>query len=131
MLFESYNLGTLQALAGLLLKAKREGMSIDTMIYELNDHIDKRSAAATESREASPRQPGKYRPDNMVHCSVCGLMALIVPLNINPATKVPGGYTHAVQCQNRPATDQPWQDKHCGHTEYIVRGGDNGIVDPS
>ena len=29
---------------------------------------------------------------------------------------------HAVQCQNRPATDQPWRDEMCGHTEYIVRG---------
>ena len=25
--------------------------------------------------------------------------------------------------QNRPATNQPWRDGMCGHTEYIVRGG--------
>ena len=30
--------------------------------------------------------------------------------------------THAIQCQNRPATDQPWRNGMCGHTEYVVRG---------
>ena len=24
--------------------------------------------------------------------------------------------------QNRQATDQPWRDGMCGHTEYIVQG---------
>ena len=58
-------------------------------------------------------------PDNITTCSVCGKSAVIVSLGRADRTKTA---THAIQCQNRPATDQPWRNGMCGHTEYIVRG---------
>lgn len=61
----------------------------------------------------------KRRTDTIVTCSVCGKSAVIVPLSRHDRT---GTATHAIQCQNRPAKDQPWRDGMCGHTEYIMRG---------
>jgi len=76
-------------------------------------------------RATEARGPGRYnrprllRPDNLTTCSACGKPAVIVPLSQTDRTATS---THAIQCQNRPATDQPWRDGMCGHTEYIVRG---------
>jgi len=75
------------------------------------------SGRFTEEPRISPTQ--QRRPDNIIKCSVCGKLAVIVPLDRGDMTTTA---THAIQCQNRPATDQPWRDGMCGHTEYIVRG---------
>ena len=61
---------------------------------------------------------GKRRPDNVIVCAICGKSAVILPLSQQDRTKTA---THAIQCQNRPATDHPWRSGMCGHTEYIVR----------
>jgi len=61
----------------------------------------------------------RRHPDNITTCRVCGSQAIIVPLARQDRT---AESTHAAQCQNRPATDQPWLPNHCGHTEYIVWG---------
>jgi len=68
---------------------------------------------------ASPRPAHRRRPDNLTACQVCGSPAVIVSLA--GADRTPNA-THAIQCQNRPATDQPWREGMCGYTEYIVRG---------
>jgi hypothetical protein len=66
-----------------------------------------------------PRYAASSRPDNLTICQVCGKPAVIVPLSQADSSV---SATHAIQCQNRPATDQPWCDGMCGHTEYVIRG---------
>ena len=67
---------------------------------------------------ATIKKSKKYQPDNITSCSACGKSAIVVPLSSTDRTNTA---THAIQCQNRPATDRPWRDGMCGHTEYIVR----------
>jgi hypothetical protein len=112
-----FPLGALQNCLALLAEAEADGIvDISAMRQALQQHIDSQLLSPT------PRPAEKRRPDNLTACAVCGQPAVIVPLNINDGTRSAGGATHAVQCQNRPAADQPWQNSHCGHTEYIVRG---------
>lgn len=66
------------------------------------------------------RPSGRRRPDNLKTCSVCGSPAVIVPLSRSDRGN--DAITHAIQCQNRPGTDQPWLHGMCGHTEYVMRG---------
>jgi len=63
----------------------------------------------------------RRHPDNITTCRVCGKPAVIMPLSLTDRSVFA---THAIQCQNRPAKDRPWQDGMCGHTEYITKGNE-------
>lgn len=73
-------------------------------------------------QKRSVRRAGR---DTERRCPECGGPAVLVPVNTGRGDQIGGGWTHALQCQNRPAKDRPWLPKHCGHTEY-VRGGAHG-----
>jgi len=80
------------------------------------------SAHISVGKNVYVQPAGKRRPDNLIKCLRCGNSAMIIPVNSGPGDKIAGEFTHAIQCQNRPATDQPWLAGMCGHTEYLVRG---------
>ena len=100
------------------------GDTLEGLRRKLSARTDQVVAGVTGGNEQHPRpvDRGKRRPDNIATCSLCGKPAVVVPVNIDQKTRAGESYTHAIQCQNRPATDQPWQDGMCGHTEYVVRG---------
>jgi len=112
---EVYNLRDLQNTRALLQAANAAGQTIPATITVIDTAISRYIPAGELHITPTKRR----RPDNITTCSVCGGSAVIVPLasaDRNPCA------SHAIQCQNRPATDQPWRAGMCGHTEYIVRG---------
>lgn len=114
----AFKLSDLQNCLALLTLAEGDGV-VDARF--LRERIQRHIAG---KRRISAVTMAKYRrrPDNITTCSICGSPAVIVPVNNRADNQIGGGYTHAIQCQNRPATGQAWQSGHCGHTEYIVRG---------
>ena len=116
MKFDIYSLRDLQNLQSLLITVKQVGGNSDTLFDAVNRELDSR----LQSISLTPTTPTfRRRPDNITTCSVCGKSAIVVPLSSTDRTNTA---THAIQCQNRPAKDQPWLAGMCGHTEYIVRG---------
>ena len=112
---EVYNLRDLQNTRALLQEANVAGQTIPAIIAAIDTVLGRYMPPGEPRLTPSNRR----RPDNLTTCKICGQPAVIVPLaNIDRTTTA----THVVQCQNRPATDQPWRDGMCGHTEYIVRG---------
>ena len=107
------------------LRDKQNAMAI-LSIFEAKGVIDSRFVRASIQRDidnrflSSAKASGKYRRGD--RCSICGKVAIVVEVNTTEANAIPGSFTHAIQCQNRPASDQPWLPTHCGHTEYIVMG---------
>ncbi|KGO33205.1 hypothetical protein JT06_15835 [Desulfobulbus sp. Tol-SR] len=115
-MLKTLNLRDIQNFRGLLVSAQVAGLDLVLLTKE----IDIELASRSESLIVSAAKPAtRHRPDNIIACAICGKPAVIVPLPIADRTKTA---THAIQCQNRPATDQPWSEGMCGHTEYIVRG---------
>ena len=112
---EVYSYRDLQNTRALLQEAAAAGQTIPEMIAAIDTALG-RYLPAGEPRIAPAK---RRRPDNLTTCKICGKPAVIVPLV--PADRTLTA-THAIQCQNRPAKDQPWRDGMCGHTEYIVRG---------
>jgi len=112
---EVYNYRDLQNIRALLLEAQAAGQPISAIIATIDAAIE-RYMPAGEPRMAPAK---RRRPDNLTTCKICGKPAVIVPLSPADRTETAN---HAIQCQNRPATDQPWRDGMCGHTEYIMRG---------
>jgi len=106
----------IQNFRSLLVSAQTAGLDLISLTKE----VDIELASRSESLIVSAAKPAtRHRPDNITTCSVCGKSAIVVPLSSTDRTNTA---THAIQCQNRPAKDQPWRDGMCGHTEYIVRG---------
>jgi|GEM_PF-4812039 len=111
-----YNNRDLQTMAGLLTLALRDGLDLQVVTAAVNAELGTRM----KSLPITPPKPAKQsQPDNVTVCPVCGKPAIILALSRTDRTPTA---THAIQCQNRPATDQPWSEGMCGHTEYIVRG---------
>ena len=82
--------------------------------------VRQRLQSAIDSKYAmTVTRSGRYKSDNITTCGLCGGPAAILPLKKSDRSPTA---THAIQCQNRPANDQPWQDGMCGNTEYIVQG---------
>lgn len=73
-----------------------------------------------QNRQHSIKASGRYKPDNVYTCFVCGKFSIKVPVNRSSGTQVDGDYNFAIQCQNRPTDGKPWESFHCGHTEYII-----------
>jgi len=111
-MLNSFNLNQLQTVKAVLNVCLSSG--VDNILSVINSIDDKLSKYSSNISPANRR-----RPDNIIKCKLCGSPAVIVPLP--PGDRTPTA-THAIQCQNRPVTDQPWCDGMCGHTEYIVRG---------
>lgn len=111
---EAYSLRDLQNMKALLHDAVATGQAISAIIVAIDTAIGHFMPVSDQ-----PISPKHRRSDNAVTCSICGGAVVIVPLVSADCTKFA---THAIQCQNRPATDQPWRDGMCGHTEYILRG---------
>jgi len=110
----SYTLSQIQHAAGLCQIVMTNGVvSLSEAITILNTVANDRLSPSTVT------SANKRHPDNIVPCSICGSPTVILPLSPSDCTLLA---THAIQCQNRPASDKPWQDGMCGHTEYIVRG---------
>lgn len=93
--------------------AKNQRLTLEDLATLLMQDNDQNVTGTTPSE--------RHRPGNIARCSVCGFSAAIVAVNSSPGNQIGGGYTHAVQCQNRPATGQQWDPTHCGHTEYIMK----------
>jgi hypothetical protein len=112
MNISAYNLRDLQNLKSLLTAAMREKMTVERLM----SFVEK-----TISEAVAEQQKGEQKglPTGSV-CSECGGPAIKTPVNTTPGNQVDGPWTHAVQCQNRPAKDNPWLPKHCGHTDYLV-----------
>jgi len=118
-MIKSLSLSSLQSLLILVDQAITTRETIESFRSALASEVDIRIGAITDGAAPVIRASRRRRPDNVVTCAVCGSSAVIVPL---PPADRSATATHAIQCQNRPATDQPWRDGMCGHTEYIVRG---------
>lgn len=113
--FRKADLQNFRAILSLALSA---GVTDNTHLLAV---VDK--AIGSDSASISqPTQAGKYRSDNLSVCSVCGAPAVIVAVNTDFGNRIDGEFTHAIQCQNRPASGQVWKPGHCGHTEYITMG---------
>ena len=113
----------LQNIQHLLVRLESDGITdISIARKRIADYM---ATSLLKLKTAARKSPGavrtapRRRPDNLTICSACGAPAVIIPLV--EADRTPTA-THAVQCQNRPATDQPWRNGMCGHTEYVVRG---------
>jgi len=122
LIIKSLPLSHVQSAKIILDVAIDAGLTTDELRRKLVARIDQVAAEVADGNEQLPRavERGKRRPDNITTCSVCGKAAVIVPVNTDRKTRISGDYTHGIQCQNRPATDQPWRDGMCGHTEYVV-----------
>jgi len=115
MRLKIFTLGMLQNCLALLAEADADGITENAVLRQmLQQYI------AAQQAEPTVTAGMKRRPDNITVCSVCGRPAVIMALAAHDRTTAA---THAIQCQNRPATDQLWDSTHCGHTEYILRGG--------
>ncbi|MFZ3045711.1 MAG: hypothetical protein WA151_07335, partial [Desulfatirhabdiaceae bacterium] len=112
----TYSVKDMQNMRAILQSAIVAGIDIVTLESLIDAKIVslRRVLPASQSFTAS-----RLQPDNITTCKICGKPAIIVPI---PRADLTHTATHAIQCQNRPATDQPWRDGMCGHTEYIVRG---------
>ena len=111
-----YSLRDLQNLQAMMDDVKNDGGDFLDIASQLEAELASRMQTMSMTL---PTPATRRRPDNIATCAVCGGPAVIVPLS--RADRSPAA-THAIQCQNRPAKDQPWRDGMCGHTEYIVRG---------
>jgi hypothetical protein len=111
-----YNIRDLQNLQPLLTDAINDGGDLKTISDTLATELSSRLQSLTVT---TPAPAARRRSDNITTCPACGSPAVIVPLS--RADRSPAA-THAIQCQNRPRTDQPWLAGMCGHTEYLVRG---------
>ena len=116
MKFGAYSSRDLQNIQSMLQSAVDNALSIDQLDVAVGAELVVRLGGMPLSK---PSPASRRRVDNLTTCPVCGSPAVIEPLT--PADRTPTA-THAIQCQNRPATDRPWIDGMCGHTEYIVRG---------
>ena len=122
--FNAYKSKDLQNFLSLLNQFESEGVTdVRFMRQRIENHIQSQSWATTR---AAPYQSSNRPADNYTTCAICGAPAVIMPVNTTPANQVPGGATHAIQCQNRPTKDNPWLPSHCGHTSYIIKGDERG-----
>ena len=112
----SYKLRDLQNLQTIIATVIADAGDIEILAAAVDDELARRINSIFIS---FPTPAVRRRPDNLTTCSICGSPAVIVPLSRADRSV---DATHAIQCQNRPATDQPWRDGMCGHTEYAVRG---------
>jgi hypothetical protein len=112
--FSAFSVAELQRFSAMLSQCERVGITDIRIVRQRTSEYIARRTIAVPARPARRRQP-----DNITPCPVCGKPAVIVPLPLPDRSPIA---THAIQCQNRPATDKPWRDGMCGHTEYIVRG---------
>ena len=111
MIFNAFSDRDLQNMLSLMNQCESVGVTDIRFVRErLQRHI-------SAGRLSDARKINKFKSENIVKCKECGGPAIVVPLDKTTAT-----HTHAIQCQNRPATDQPWRDGMCGHTEYIFKG---------
>ena len=116
MRLNPYTTRDLQTIAAVLADAATANINLSGLSAAVATELMARSQDLAVS---SPSPASRLRPDNLTTCAVCGKPAVIVPLSrVDRSVDA----THAIQCQNRPATDHPWRDGMCGHTEYIVRG---------
>lgn len=113
LMLAAHKISDLQNFRSMLVSNIEAGISDASAIIAL---IDQRLGSFQVS---VPRPATTHRSDNLTTCTICGKPAIVVPLSIADRTQTA---THAIQCQNRPAKDQPWRDGMCGHTEYIMRG---------
>ena len=111
-----FSLRDLQNLQAMITAVKNDGGDLQDIGSQLEAELASRLQFLTAP---APSPAVRRRPDNLTSCSVCGSPAVIIPLSPADRSSIA---THAVQCQNRPATDHPWRSGMCGHTEYIVRG---------
>lgn len=112
----TYSIRDLQTTSSLLAAAEKKGIGISVLSSSISNEISARTQPIRIADAAKSQD--RKRATNT--CPLCGSPAVVVPLA--KADRSPTA-THALQCQNRPATDSPWRDGMCGHTEYIVRGG--------
>jgi hypothetical protein len=115
MLLTPYSIRELQTIAAIVADAVAHHLDLQSLSVAITAELASRS---TDLAVSTPRPADRRHPDNLTVCQVCGSPAVIVPLTKVDRTATA---THAIQCQNRPATNQPWRDGMCGHTEYVVR----------
>lgn len=106
----------LQNVRAILHGAVETGLNVEGVFMAIDRELKSRQVTAVPPE---PSPTNRHKSDNITTCSACGKVAVIVPLVGKDRSTTA---THAIQCQNRPATDHPWRDGMCGYTEYIIRG---------
>jgi len=112
--FDAFSVRDKQNVLAMLTIAENEGV---VQISELRNSL--RHDIAVNASDAKQADKGGWK--NPLHvCKMCGGRAIRVLVNTNSGNLIAGGYTHAIQCQNRPQSGNKWKPTHCGHTEYII-----------
>jgi hypothetical protein len=113
----SFDYAHIQHFMTFLILAENEGI---TDLRVLQEILNRDSAYLRRQEVRRVYKYNKKERGSYLQCGKCGSLAITVPVNTGNGDRIEGGYTHALQCQNRPKGDNPWQPSHCGHTEYFI-----------
>lgn len=117
MNIKGFPIGHIQEFIMLLTAAESEGITDvvtlrDRLYDNLNSEYRVQYVAKSHSRKL-------HRNKSDIKCPVCGHAAVIVEVNTNKENNVGGGFTHSLQCLNKPSLNGKWESNHCGYTQLL------------